>query len=185
MIGTPPYASRSNSLGADLLLALFLIALIAAARVLPHAWNFAPVVAAGLFAGSVMQSRLLAFAVPVLGMALSDVVIGFDDWGTRIVVYAALLLPPILGGAFVRRLRVLRIASAALASSLIFFAASNFAVWLFSGMYSHDVAGLTQCFMLALPFLQYTIAGDLLWTALLFGGAWLVANRPALSRRPL
>jgi hypothetical protein len=63
---------------------------------------------------------------------------------------------------------------AALSCSLIFFATTNFAVWAFSGMYSLDMAGLTQCYVAALPFLKYTVAGDLFWAAVLFGGAWLV-----------
>ena len=61
-----------------------------------------------------------------------------------------------------------------LSCSLIFFVTTNFAVWAFSGMYSLDMAGLTQCYVAALPFLKYTVAGDLFWAAVLFGGAWLV-----------
>ena len=36
------------------------------------------------------------------------------------------------------------------------------------------MAGLVACFVAALPFLQYSIAGDLAWSVVLFGGAWLV-----------
>lgn len=66
-----------------------------------------------------------------------------------------------------------------LACSLIFFAASNFAVWAFSGMYSADLTGLLQCYAAALPFLKNTIAGDLLWAAALFGGTTLVRRLTA------
>jgi hypothetical protein len=34
-----------------------------------------------------------------------------------------------------------------------------------------------------LPFLQNTVAGDLFWTAVLFGGAWAIQNGAALSGR--
>ncbi len=61
-----------------------------------------------------------------------------------------------------------------LACSLAFFVLSNFAVWAFSGMYSLTVAGLIQCYVAALPFLQNTVAGDLFWTAVLFGGAFAI-----------
>jgi uncharacterized membrane protein YcgQ (UPF0703/DUF1980 family) len=60
----------------------------------------------------------------------------------------------------------------ALSSSLFFFATTNFAVWMFSGMYTHDLTGLVQCYVAALPFLQNTIIGDMFWTTLLFGGWW-------------
>ena len=92
-----------------------------------------------------------------------------------IVVYAALALPALRRhpGAALRPSRA--VVPAALACSLIFFAATNFAVWAFSGMYSLDTgrAGRSAT-SLALPFLKYTIAGDLFWSAALFGGAWLV-----------
>jgi hypothetical protein len=72
-----------------------------------------------------------------------------------------------------------------LSCSLFFFAATNLAVWAFSGLYPHTLAGLTACFVAAIPFLEKTVFGDLLWTGLLFGGAWLVQRAPALSRRSL
>ena len=63
-----------------------------------------------------------------------------------------------------------------LSSSLLFFATTNFAVWAFSGMYPKDVAGLVQCFVLALPFLHNSIAGDVFWATVLFGGWYLVKH---------
>jgi hypothetical protein len=68
--------------------------------------------------------------------------------------------------------------------SLAFFAISNFAVWAFSGIYSLEWQGLIQCYVAALPFLQNTVAGDLFWAAVLFGGAWVIQNGAALAGRP-
>jgi hypothetical protein len=73
--------------------------------------------------------------------------------------------------------------TAMISCSLIFFVATNFAVWAFSGMYPLTWQGLVQCYTAALPFLDKTVLGDLFWTAVLFGGAWLVQRVPALSRR--
>jgi hypothetical protein len=50
-------------------------------------------------------------------------------------------------------------------------------------MYSLDLAGLTQCYVLALPFFQNSLIGDLFWTAVLFGGAWMIQHTPLMSRR--
>jgi hypothetical protein len=41
------------------------------------------------------------------------------------------------------------------------------------------MAGLIQCCVMGLPFLKYTIAGDLFWAAVLFGGAWLMQHLTA------
>ena len=39
-------------------------------------------------------------------------------------------------------------------------------------MPAHDVHGLVHCYVAALPFLYNTVAGDVLWTTLLFGIWW-------------
>jgi hypothetical protein len=108
---------------------------------------------------------------------------GFEDWRMRVVIYAALVLPVILGIWGQRFRPVLALLPLALASSLLFFAVSNFAVWAFGGMYTLDFSGLAQCFVLALPFLQNTVTGDVIWTAVLFGSWWLVQTWfPATQR---
>jgi hypothetical protein len=88
------------------------------------------------------------------------------------VVYAALALPA-LAARWGRAFRpVVVLAPLVLSSSLLFFATTNFAVWAFSGMYAHDLHGLVHCYVAALPFLGNTVAGDMLWTTLLFGTWW-------------
>jgi hypothetical protein len=37
-------------------------------------------------------------------------------------------------------------------------------------MYPHTFAGLSACYVAAIPFFQNTIAGDLFYATLLFGG---------------
>jgi len=163
-----------TALRTDLLLVTFLIVLDVVARLLPHAPNFTPVAASTLFAAVVLQRRSLALLVPLIAMPVSDLLIGPDDWRITAVVYGSMLLPFALG-LIAKNYRLSRsVAPAILSCSLLFFATTNFAVWAFSGMYSHDLAGLITCYVAALPFLKYTVACDLLWTAGLFGGAWLV-----------
>ncbi len=47
-------------------------------------------------------------------------------------------------------------------------------------MYSLDSAGLIQCYIAGLPFLKYTLAGDLFWSVVLFGSLTVLgaAARP-------
>jgi len=166
--------SQNASLRADLLLALALIGLCVAARMLPHVSNFSPVAAAALFAGAMIGRRSLALLVPLAALLIGDLLIGFYDGRVMATVYAALALPALIG-MIARNHRMWFIAiGGALAASLIFFVTTNFAVWAFSGMYSLDGAGLIQCYVAALPFLKYTVAGDLFWSVALFGGASLL-----------
>lgn len=161
-------------LWADLLLVAFLVGFDALARILVHVPNFSPLLASALFAGTVLRVRPLALIVPVAAMLLSDAVLGFDDWRIATVVYLSLAIPAVVG-IVSKRFRISRmVVPAVLSCSLLFFVTTNFAVWAFSGMYTADMAGLIKCYVAALPFLQYTVAGDLIWAAILFGGAWLV-----------
>ena len=63
-----------------------------------------------------------------------------------------------------------------LGASVWFFLATNFAHWVFYDMYAKTAAGLLQCYAAALPFFRYTLAGDLGFACLLFGGYALAAS---------
>jgi len=176
-----PNKARAD-LWMDLGLVAFLVVFDVAARLLPHAPGFMPVAASALFAGRMLPIPALAIVVPLLAMALSGTALAGDDWRISLIVYAAITIPA-LAGMLSRRYPGVAVVAAMVPCSLIFFAASNFAVWAFSGMYPLDLSGLTQCYVAALPFLDKTVLGDLFWTAVLFGGAWLVQHGPALARR--
>jgi hypothetical protein len=180
-------AMQTNKARADLWmdigLVAFLIAFDVAARLLPHVPGFMPVAASALFAGRMLRIPALALVVPLAAMALSGVAMQGDAWQVSLIVYLAITLPA-FAGMLARRWRgALPIVALMVACSLIFFAASNFAVWAFSGIYPVTWQGLIACYVAALPFLDKTVLGDLLWTAALFGGAWAVARGPALVRR--
>jgi hypothetical protein len=167
----------------ELSLAISLVGLDIVARVAPHAPNVTPIAASAVFAGMVLRSRALALAVPIAALLLSDLVVGAYDWRIMGVVYAALALPA-LAARWGRARPVGVLAPLVLSSSLLFFAITNFAVWAFSGMYAHDLHGLIHCYVAALPFLGNTVAGDMLWTTLLFGCWWSakLLFTPATSR---
>jgi len=169
----------------DIALVAFLIVFDVMARALPHAPGVLPVAASGLFASRMLRTPTLAVIVPLAAMALSGLSLADDDWRVSLVVYAAIVLPAFAGMFSRHRRAAPMIAAMMLSCSLIFFVTTNFAVWAFSGMYPLTWQGLTQCYILALPFLERTVLGDMFWTAVLFGGAWLVQRGPALARRAI
>jgi len=179
-----PNKARTD-LWMDLALVAFLIAFDVAARLLPHVPGVWPVAASALFAGRVLRIPALSIVVPVVAVMLSDVALAGDDWRVTLVVCAAVTVPA-LAGMLSRRWRgAVPVVAAMVSCSLIFFVTTNFAVWAFNGMYPMTWQGLVQCYVAALPFLDKTVLGDLFWTAVLFGGAWLVQHGPALARRAL
>lgn len=178
---------QPNKARADLLIDLGLVAFLVVfgvvARLVPHAPGFMPIAATALFAGRMLRIPALAPVVPIAAMVLSALVLGPDDWRISLVVILAISLPALVGIVSRRWPGIAATAAVMVPCSLFFFVASNFAVWAFSGMYSLDFAGLTQCYVAALPFLQNTVAGDLFWTAVLFGGAWAIQNGAMLAGR--
>jgi hypothetical protein len=149
------------------------VGLSIAGRLMPHYPNFTPLAATALFA-SFFLGRRLAVLVPLSAMLVSDLFIGFYEWRIMLVVYAALTFPVLFGTFLKDRLRPGPITVSALASSIVFFVSTNFAVWLFGSMYGHGFRGLLECYAAAVPFFRYTLAGDLFWSATLFASYALV-----------
>ena len=166
---------KLNSGFTYLVILAVLIALGVAGRLLPHPPNFTPMAAIALFAGFIFMKRYMAVVAVVAAMLLTDYfAFGYlsPDWfasKSMIVVYLALLFPIVFRGFLQKKLGALRIAGAALASSMVFFVATNFAVWAFSPMYEKTFAGLVLCYTMAIPFFQNTIAGDMMWSGVIFG----------------
>lgn len=169
---------------ARLLALVTAIFLAAALRLLPHPPNFSPIAAMALFSGAYLPKRALAFVAPFAALLLSDAVLGF--YAGMNFVYFSFALTVLIGWAIASRKTPLIIGSAAVASSVLFFVLTNFGMWLFSGFYPLTGAGLVACFVAAVPFFQNTLAGDLLFTALLFGGFALFERMmPAIRQRHL
>jgi hypothetical protein len=147
----------------------------AAFRILPHPPNFSPIAAVALFGGAHFADRRAAFLVPLAAMFLSDLVLGLH--ALMPVIYGCFALVVCLGLLLRQRRSPVHIAALTLTASLLFFTISNFAVWAFSGMYPRTGAGLAACYAAALPFFQNTLAGDLCFTTVLFGGMALAEWR--------
>ncbi len=164
-----------------------LVALIVVARYMPHLANFTPVAAAGLFAGYIFRSRILAISVPLLGMLLSDTLFaGHYNLGVMAIVYIAIAAPA-LAGNWLRKpssskfKHALKIMLGAGGGAILFFISTNFADFLFSGMYAHNMTGLVACYTAAVPFFRWTLVGDLAFAAILFGGYALAMRGQARS----
>jgi hypothetical protein len=167
--------------------ALSLTVLGAIARLLPHPPNFAPVGATSLFAGARLPGWQ-AYLVPLILMAVTDPIFagvyGVPAYSrSQLFIYGSFAISVWLG----RRLRatesIVYIGGLTLIGSLQFFVLSNFPSWLWSERYPHTAAGLASCYAAAIPFFGWTLASDLLYTAVLFGlHAWLSRTIAARER---
>ena len=178
---------RSSTLRAALF-ALGLAALAILWRLWPHAPNVAPVAALALFVSWATGRAWLGAATAGAILLVSDLILGLYDLRLQGVVWGALMLPALYakflpGGAM--RAAPWSLA-AALAGSVSFFLLTNAAVWAFGTTYQPGLAGLRDSLVAGLPFWRMTVAGDLFWTAVLFGGAALTSyTRGARASRAL
>jgi hypothetical protein len=162
-----------------------IVLLGAMARLLPHPWNFTPLVATGLFAGAYARKMSTAAAATLLSLAVSDVFL--DLYAYRrfdkgfVWIYAAALVPVLLGRWVRGGKGAMGLAAATLASSLSFFAITNFSVWV-GGLYPHTLAGLAACYAAGIPFYWNQALGDLFYTLVMFGAYELLARRSRLAR---
>ena len=151
-----------------------MVVLAACARLLPHPWNFTPMIALALFAGSQASKTVVAALATLAALVLSDAILGFDKglW----LVYAAYLVPVLLGRLIRNHPGVSSVALAALASSLSFFAITNLSTWALGSLYPHTATGLAACFVAAIPFYQNQALGDAFYTVAIFGGYALLSR---------
>jgi hypothetical protein len=180
--------------------ALFFLSLAvlcaALSRLIPHPFNFTPIGAMALFAGTGFQRKWLAFMMPLSAMLISDVILqlshGTGFHSTMWAVYGSFALIVCIGFLLRSRLSLSTIILASLASSLVFFLITNFAVWLGAAEYGHNFAGLLSCYAAGIPFynhdlfgsaLMNTVMGDLFFSAILFGIYKLASLKfPELAR---
>ena len=160
-----------------------MIFMAAASRLVPHPPNLTAISAMALFGGAYLSDWRLAFAVPLAALLLSDALLGF--YGHMEIVYGSFAAITAMGLLLRHRRTAPRIAGATLASSVFFFLVTNLAVWAHSHVYPHTATGLLACYAVALPFFRNMLAGDILYTAALFGGfAALEKLVPALRESP-
>ena len=173
---------KINSSFSYLVILAVLIAVGVAGRLLPHPPNFTPMAAIALFAGFIFIKRYMAVVAVISTMLLCDYFafgsLSASWFGSKsmFVVYLALLFPIVFKNFLQKKLGVLRIFGAAIASSTVFFLATNFAVWAFSPMYEKTLEGLVLCYTMAIPFFQNTVAGDLIWSGVIFGTYFALRN---------
>ena len=126
-------------------------------RLIPHPPNFTSTIALAFYLPVLFGVK---FIIVVLGaFILSDLVIGMHQ--LIFFTWASLLLVGYLSKFFKKTyFRPLGITI----SCILFFIISNFGVWLFSDLYTLDANGLITCYTMAIPFLQNSLIGTIIFT---------------------
>ena len=160
--------SQKESVVIRMVAVLSMIVIAAALRIAPHPWNLTPVGAMAVFSGALVRDRRLALAFPLLALFAGDLFIGFNKLIP--VVYGSFLVNVLIGCFLKDNRTIARVGGATFLAALQFFVVTNFSVWALLGSYPRTGAGLFSCYVNGLPLFWNTLAGDLLYAALLFGG---------------
>jgi hypothetical protein len=178
-----------KKINSEIIFVVVLISVATFSRLIPHPWNFTALGAVALLSGHLLKRQYLGLVVALLSLVISDLVLGFHNliaW-----VYIPLLMSVALG-YFIRSGHsigenntalnyfkssvLLRNLSLVFSSSFLFFIVSNFGVWIQGTFYAKSFSGLVECYIMALPFLKNQLAGDLIYSVVLFGAYQMAVN---------
>ena len=144
-------------------LPICLILVLSFSRLIPHPWNFTPVLAMGIFSGFYFKQFYLGLFIVIVSMFLGDLYLGFHS--TMFFTYISLAVAVILG-LYIKHLRFTEILVTGLTSSICFFLITNFGAWLTLDMYEKNLAGILKSYVLAIPFFHNTLISTFLYLIL-------------------
>ena len=146
------------------ILPIILILLLFFSRLIPHPWNFTPVLAVGIFLGFYFKQFYLGLLIVIVSMFLGDLYLGFHS--TMFFTYISLAVAVILG-LYIKHFKFTEILVTGLTSSICFFLITNFGAWLTLEMYEKNLAGLINSYTLAIPFFHNTLISTILYLFLI------------------
>jgi len=169
-----------------LVLALLLVVFACLWRVL-GVYNFSPIAATALFSGALFGRKAMAFILPLVVLFVSDLLVNtfvyqmpnpfayFFKW-EALSVYPTYIVITLIGGWVGLKGKYARVPMGAITSSALFFVVTNTAAWASDSMYTKNIAGLIESYTLALPFVQNTFWGDMVFAIFFFGSYYLAQN---------
>ena len=134
---------------------------LAASRFIPHPPNFTSLIALSFYVPALFGTRFIPAVI--LSFALTDLIIGFHS--AMIFTWGSVLLIGFLTTYFSRG--ITKRISGALLGALVFFIVTNFGVWIISGYYEISLAGLINCYILAIPFFHNSILATIFFSILI------------------
>lgn len=162
-------------------LAVFLILIAVATRLLPHPDNFTAIGAMALFSGFVFRKQKWAYMVPLIAMVLTDLILGLHF--SLLPVYACLAITVALGFRIQASNNWKQIGFLAIFSSILFFLITNLPFWYLDlQLYPMTFAGTMSSYEMALPFFKNQLAGDLLYSFGIFGVYHILSKKESLAK---
>ncbi|MCS6955875.1 MAG: hypothetical protein NZM44_05925 [Candidatus Calescibacterium sp.] len=162
----------------SIILAILIIILGIYYRLIPHPPNFSPLISITVFSGFVLiKNKYLAYLLPLIILITSDLIIGIHN--QIITVYLSFIVSVYLSEFYFKSLKldtensnlkkVLHANISGLINSTWFYLFTNFVVWISTNMYSKNLNGLIECYIMAIPFFKNSLISSIIFTTIIFG----------------
>jgi len=139
-------------------LGIFIV--LAASRFIPHPPNFTSLIALSFYVPAFLGT-IYIFPV-ILSFAITDLFIGLH--GVTLFTWGSVILIGIISQFF--KFSIFKRISGSIIGVIIFFIFTNFGVWT-QGFYGYTLEGLTTCYLLALPFVGYSLVSTLIFSSII------------------
>ena len=186
---------KNTALQLNIVLSLILLATLTRIAMSPlfgHLVNFSPIDAIALLSGAYFSRYLTAVSITLLSVWVGDIFLNRLFLGHWELFYSgfywqygAYALITCLGFMLAKNVKPLRLLSTCFLSSILFFAVSNFGVWMSGLLYPRTMDGLMMCYTAALPFFKNTVFSDLFFSIILFTSFKLIEFNFSLKNKAL
>jgi hypothetical protein len=149
--------------------------------------NFTPVGAIALFGGAYFTDKWKAYAVVLVTLFASDVLINYLYTSKWVLWYSGSMWVYItfgimvFVGSLIRKVNIASVGLASLVSVAIHWLVIDLP-WIYGTFYTHDLKGYGHSLVAALPFERNMILGDIVFCAILFGGFELAKSKYVFLR---
>lgn len=159
---------------------LLWISIAIISRIIPHPWNITANTALALSTGWLFSNNH-ALALSLLSFCIADCILAiiqhhpiFGYWS--LFSYSGIGAITLAGQLLSRKLKTQH-GMLLVSSSIGYWLWTNLGVWLTTTTYSNNLAGLIDCYSMALPFLKSSLIGDSLWFSAIVSTLYLIRSR--------
>jgi hypothetical protein len=172
---------------------VFMIVCAAATRLINvnhlSVWsNFTPVGAVSLFGGAYFSDKWKAYLVPLLTLFISDIALDYVYFNKFMLFYNG-ALPVYISfalmvfiGTYIKKVNVGNVLAASLAAVFVHWIITDIDPWLSGTLYAKSLYGYSESLIAAIPFEKNMLLGNLLFSAILFGGFELAQRKFTVLR---
>lgn len=141
---------------------LVIVLTLCLSRIIPHPPNFTPIISLAIMGPFLFGGLLISLICVMSSMFLSDLIIGVHSG--MLQIYLIIILLSFIFSKYKNNLNKSNVLFFSIYGSTIFFIISNLNVWIFSNLYTKNLEGLINCYLMAIPFFHNTLISTIIFS---------------------